>query len=125
MALPAMFDPIVNLPKPAKFGIGFGGMAVILAAVFFLLISPITERIGKLETELKKVEDEVAQNRNVLAQLKVFEQQAKQLEQQVKLLSAKLPAERDIAPLYRTISDSAFQAGLSVMLFQPGAVRVR
>ena len=125
MALPPFFDPLVNLPKPAKLGIGFGGLAVIAIAVYVLLISPALERTAKLDGELKKVEDEVKQNRAVLASLEVFKRQAADLEKQLALLTLKLPTEREMPPLYRTVSDLAFQAGLAVMLFQPRDAQVR
>lgn len=125
MALPPFFDPIVNLPKPAKLGIGFGGIVVIVAAVYFLLMSPALERVTKLEGDLKKVEDEVQQTRRVLAQLETFKRQAAELDTQLKLLTQKLPTEKDMPPLYRTLSDAAFQAGLAVMLFQPREARTR
>jgi type IV pilus assembly protein PilO len=125
MALPPFFDPLVNLPKPAKLGVGFGGLAVIAIAAYVLLISPALERTAKLDAELQKVEDEVKQNRAVLASLEVFKRQAADLEKQLALLTLKLPTEREMPPLYRTVSDLAFQAGLAVMLFQPRDAQVR
>ena len=125
MALPAAFDPIVNLPTPAKLGIGFGGIVVIVVAVFFFVVSPVNERITKLEGDLKKVEDEVKENRMVLAQLQTFQRQVVLLDQELKLLAGKLPSEKEMPPLYRTLSDAAYQAGLSVILFQPREARVR
>jgi type IV pilus assembly protein PilO len=125
MVLPPFFDPLVNLPKPAKLGIGFGGMVVIAGLVFFFLLSPIYERIGKLDAELKKVQDEVQLNRNVLAQLAVYQRQMAALEAELKILTIKLPSEREMPPLYRTLSDAAFQAGLAVSLFQPRDARIR
>lgn len=125
MALPPFLDPVVNLPKAAKLGVGFGGIAVIIGAVFFFLLSPVYERIGKLETEIKKEQEEVQQNRNMLAQLAVYQRQAVLLQQELTILTAKLPSEREMPPLYRTLSDTAYQAGLAVMLFQPREARVR
>lgn len=125
MALPPFFDPIVNLPKPAKLGIGVGGMAVILVAAYVLLLSPAYERVNKLEGSLQKVRDEIAQNRLVLAQLEAVRRQAALLEQELAVLAQKLPNERDMPPLYRTLSDAAYQSGLAVALFQPRAAQIR
>ena len=125
MALPPFFDPIVNLPKAAKLGLGFGGLAVIAVAVYMLLVAPTQERTAKLQTELQKVEDEVKQNRAVLASLEMFKRQAADLEKQLSLLTLKLPTDKEMPPLYRTVSDLAFQAGLAVMLFQPRDAQVR
>lgn len=119
------FAPIVNLPKPAKLGIGFGGVIAIVAAAYFLVMSPAFERVAKLEGELTKVEDEVKQNRLVLAQLETFKRQAAELEKQLQVLTVKLPTEKEMPPLYRTLSDTAFQAGLAVMLFQPREARIQ
>jgi type IV pilus assembly protein PilO len=125
MALPPFFDPIVNLPKSAKLGIGFGGIVAIAAAIYFLLLAPAYERIGKLEGDLKKIQDEVQQNKMVLASLEAFKRQAVELEKQLVVLTLKLPTEKEMPPLYRTVSDMAFQAGLAVMLFQPREAQVR
>ena len=125
MELPPFFDPIVNLPKPAKLGIGFGGLAAIAIAVYVLLLSPALERTAKLDADLKKVEEEVRQNKAVLASLDVFKRQAAELEKQLAVLTLKLPTDREMPPLYRTVSDLAFQSGLAVMLFQPRDAQVR
>lgn len=119
------FAPIVNLPKPAKLGIGFGGVIAIVAAVYVLVMSPAYERIDKLSAELKKVEDEVKQHRLVLAQLETFKRQAVELEKQLAVLTVKLPTDKEMPPLYRTLNDTAFQAGLAVTLFQPRETRIR
>jgi type IV pilus assembly protein PilO len=125
MALPAFFDPIVNMPKGTKVGLGFGGVAAIAAAVYFLLVAPIQERTAQLETNLKTVQQEVQQNKAILASLETFKRQAAELEKQLALVTLKLPTEKEMPPLYRTVSDMAFQSGLAVMLFQPRDAQVR
>ena len=121
----AFFDPIVNLPKAAKLTLGFGGIVAMAAASYFFAMAPIFERTAKLEADLKKVEAEVQQNRQILAALEVYRRQAKELEEQLAVLTLKLPTEKEMPPLYRTVSDLAFQAGLAVMLFQPREAQVR
>ena len=51
--------------------------------------------------------------------------EAAEIERQLEVAKAKLPTEREIPALYRTLSDAAVQAGLAVALFQPQASRVR
>lgn len=121
----AFFDPIVNLPKAAKLTLGFGGIVAMAAASYFFVMAPIFERTAKLEADLRKVEAEVQQNRQILAALEVYRRQAKELEEQLAVLTLKLPTEKEMPPLYRTVSDLAFQAGLAVMLFQPREAQVR
>lgn len=125
MELPAFFDPIVNLPQSAKAGIGAALLVAIVAAPWWFVIAPAQERIAKLDTQLKQVQTEVAQQRGILAQLAKFRQQVAELEQKLNLLTERLPTEREMPPLYRTLTDLAFQAGLGVMLFQPRDPRVR
>ena len=125
MALPAFFDPIVNLPKQYQVVIGVLGLAALGAGAYFLLVSPSVERIDKLEGSLKTLETEIAQSRTTLAQLEAAKRLAADLEQTLKRLTAKLPSDKEMPPLYRSVLDAAFQSGLGVALFQPREPRVR
>jgi Tfp pilus assembly protein PilO len=123
MATPEFVEQFNALPKGARLAIGVVPIVGIVAAVYFLVMTPVLGRIEKLEVDLKKVQDEIQQNRMLVAQLEVVKQQAVQLERQLAVLADKLPTEREMPPLYRTLSDSAYQAGLAVMLFQPREAR--
>jgi type IV pilus assembly protein PilO len=125
MALPAFFDPLVNLPKQGKLGLGFGGLIALAGAVWYLAISPVEMRIATLESEHKNLQNQIAQSRTVLASLEAFRQQSADLEKKLQLLTEKLPSEREMPPLYRTLSDAAYQSGLAVSLFQPRDARIR
>ena len=125
MALPAFFDPLVNLPRQYKFVIGVVGLAVIAGAAYFLLLSPVMAEIAKLEPQLKGLESEIAQNQAILVQLQAVQRQAAELERKLALLTEKLPSDREMPPLYRSVSDAAFQSGLAVALFQPREARIR
>lgn len=125
MALPAFFDPIVNLPKQAKLGLGVAVLVVIVAAPWWFLISPAQERIAKLDAQLHQIQTEIAQQQAILAQLELMRRQAAELERELALLTQKLPSDKEMPPLYRTVNDAAFQAGLGVALFQPREPRVR
>ena len=125
MATPEFVEQFNALPKSVRLAVGMVPIVGVVAAVYFLVMSPVLGRIQTLETDLKKVEEEVQQNRMLLAQLEVVKQQAAELEKQLALLAEKLPTEREMPPLYRTLSDSAHQAGLAVMLFQPREAKLR
>src|SRR2546430_12541239 len=47
--LPALFDPIVNAPKPQKIALGAVGLAIIGAAAYFLLRSE--EHTSELQSQ--------------------------------------------------------------------------
>ena len=119
MALPAAFDPIVNAPRPQKIIFGVFGLAVIGAAAWFLLLSPLTTKIDILTVERDKVQRSLLQARAVAADVARFRREIAALEKTLVALTERLPNERETPPLYRSVSDAAYQAGLSVALFQP------
>jgi type IV pilus assembly protein PilO len=125
MAVPAIFDPIVNAPRPQKIGLGIFGVIILGVGAYFLLISPIQERIAALDTQNAALQREVAQNRAIVADLERYRREAVELERKLAVLQDRLPTEKEMPPLYRTLSDAAFESGLLVSLFQPREPRVR
>jgi type IV pilus assembly protein PilO len=124
MTMPQFLDPIVTLPKPYKLLLGGLGVVVIAVAAWILLLSPVRDRIAALETQRQGLEREVAQNRAVLAQLEIVRRQAQEIERKLAVLTEKLPTEKEIPPLYRSVSDAASRSGLAVSLFQPKDSRI-
>ncbi|MBI4271612.1 MAG: type 4a pilus biogenesis protein PilO [Candidatus Rokubacteria bacterium] len=119
MALPPVFDPLVNAPKPQKLVAGVFGLVVIGAAAYFLLLSPLEGRVSALRAQSTSLERELVQSRAIAADLARFRQEAARLEAQLNLLKDRLPTEKETPTLYRALSDAATQAGLGVSLFQP------
>ena len=52
MALPPIFDPIVNAPRSQKLVVGIMGAIVIAAAGYFLLLAPAQAQVSQLSAEL-------------------------------------------------------------------------
>lgn len=125
MELPAAFDPIVNAPKPQKIAIGVMGLAILGAAAYFLLLSPLEARVATLETQHAAVEKELVQSRAIVADLARFRREMAVVEKRLEALKVRLPNEKEIPPLYRTLSEAALKAGLDVALFQPKEPRTR
>ena len=125
MALPAVFDPILNAPKPQKIALGAMGLAVIGAAAYFLLISPLETKVSQLRTQEASLQRDLAQNRAIVADLAKYRKEAAEIEVKINALKEKLPSDREIPSLYRTLSDAGTQAGLAVSLFQPREAAVR
>jgi type IV pilus assembly protein PilO len=119
MALPAFFDPIVNAPKPQK--IAFGVFVVVLlgAGSYFLLLSPLQERVTALEAQSASLQRELVQSRAIVADLVRFRREVAELEQRLAALKERLPTEKETPALYRSLSNAALRAGLAVALFQP------
>ena len=125
MALPAMFDPLINAPRWMKLvlaGIVLGGLGT---ACYIFAISPVEGRVATLRSQRAAQEQELVQLRAMAAELVRVRREAAEVERQLEIAKAKLPTEREMPALYRTLSDAAVQAGLAVALFQPQASRTR
>lgn len=125
MELPPFFDPIVNAPKWQKMVLGGTGVVIIAAAAYFFLISPIEARISQLTVRQESLQRELIESRRIVADLARFRREIAELEKQIDVMKEKLPTEKEMPTLYRTLSDAAYQAGLGVALFQPREPRVR
>ena len=125
MALPAMFDPIVNAPRPQKIIFGVFGLVIIGAAAWFLLLSPLQMQVEVLRTDNEKVQRDLLQARALAADIARFRREIAALEKTLVALTDRLPNERETPPLYRSVSDAAYQSGLAVSLFQPREAQLR
>ena len=125
MEMPAFLDPIANAPRPKKVFIGLVGLAAVGAAAWFLVLSPLSTRVDALTAENDKTQKELVQARAIAADVVRFRQQIAVLETTLVALTGRLPNERETPPLYRAVSDAAYQAGLAVSLFQPRDAQVR
>lgn len=119
MTLPPIFDPIVNAPRPQKILLGVMGVVIIVGLAYFFLLSPIEGRITARRMELASIQRDIAESRRIVADLGRFRAEVAELERKVEILKDKLPNEKEMPALYRTLSDAAFQSGLGVGLFQP------
>jgi type IV pilus assembly protein PilO len=124
VVLPAIFDPIVNAPRWQRALLGVIGLVPLLVGGYLFLISPIQTRIAGLTAERASLQRELTESRRIVADLERFRREVAELEQRIDVVKDRLPTEKDMPPLYRTLSDGAFQAGLGVSLFQPKEPRV-
>jgi type IV pilus assembly protein PilO len=125
MEMPAFLAPIANAPRPQKIVFGVVGLAIIGAASWFLVLSPLATRLEGLHTQHATAERDLIQARAIAADVARFRRDIAVLEQALTALTARLPNERETPPLYRAVSDAAYQAGLSVTLFQPRDAQLR
>ncbi|OLC16337.1 MAG: hypothetical protein AUH29_05330 [Candidatus Rokubacteria bacterium 13_1_40CM_69_27] len=124
MALPPLFDPIVNAPKWQKMVLGLMGVVALVVAAYFFLISPIEVQISALTAEHESLQRELVESRRIVADLARFRREIAELEKHIEVIKEKLPSEKEMPTLYRTLSDAAYQAGLGVALFQPREPKV-
>jgi type IV pilus assembly protein PilO len=95
------------------------------AAGYFIAVLPVAGRVASLRSQRDTQEQEIVRLRPRRAEVTRLRRQAAEVERQLDAAKEKLPTEREIPTLYRTLSDAAVQAGLAVALFQPQAARVR
>jgi type IV pilus assembly protein PilO len=125
MALGTFFDPIIAAPRWQKVVLGLLGVALIGGGGYFGLLSTMETRIGALRTQHASLQTELAQARAAAADVTRTQREIAALEQKLDTLKERLPGEKEMPPLYRTISDAAFQSGLAVPLFQPREGKTR
>lgn len=125
MAMPAFLAPIANAPRPQKIIFGVMGLVAIGAAAYFLLLAPLDERVQTLTRENERVQKELLQARAIAADVARFRREIATLETALGGLIARLPNERETPPLYRAVSEAAYQSGLAVALFQPRDAQIR
>ncbi len=125
MALPAPLQNFVDGPKLPKVVLGVLGLVVLFAASYFLLISPVQDRIADLVQKKTKVTGDVNKARAQVAEIDRFRRELVELEKRLVLLQDRLPSEKETPTLYRALSSAAEQAGLGVSLFQPREARAK
>ena len=125
MTAPAFLAPIVNAPRPHKIIFGVIGLAAMAAAAWFLLLSPLDVRVQALRADNDRLQRELIQARAIAADVARFRREIAALETTLNGLIARLPNERETPPLYRSVSDAAYQAGLAVSLFQPREATIK
>ena len=117
----AFFDPIVNLPKSQKIILGAVGLAVIAGVTYFFVLSPKTAERDGLVQQNEALRAEVIKARADEANLRDFRAQVVALRKRIDAAKERMPSEREIPRLYRTLTDMATQSGLNMALFQPKA----
>jgi type IV pilus assembly protein PilO len=125
MEMPAFLAPLADAPRPQKIIFGVVGLAIIGAASWFFVLSPLRTSVADLRAQRDTVERDLVQARAIAADVGRFRRDIAALEQTLSALTVRLPDERETPPLYRAISDAAYSAGLSVTLFQPKEAQVR
>ena len=125
MPLPPFFDPIVNAPRSQKLVVGIMGAIVIAAAAYFLLLAPVEAEVSQLRAQLASLQGEIVRSKAIVADLLKYRREVQELEARLNALKDRLPGEKEIPTLYRSVSDAATASGLAVSLFQPRPPVVR
>ena len=115
----ALLDPLINLPKSNKIAIGAVGLLAVAAVAYFFVLSPKTLERDGLVQQNEALRAEVIKARADEANLRDFRVQVAALRKRLDAAKDRMPSEKEIPRLYRTLTDLANQSGLNMALFQP------
>lgn len=113
-------DVFFRLPVAQKFLILGGLNALILAAMFYGLISPKMEEVKTLKEDLVGKQRTLKSNEEIASDIPKFEEEKKQLELKLNAALEKLPDEKDLENFIDSISEAGKESGLTVKTFKPG-----
>jgi len=121
----ALLDPIVTAPRWQKLVLGIIGLAALGGAGYYFAVAPVELRVRTLMAQHESQQQEIVRTRAMVLDLTRARRRAVDVERQLEVAKERLPTEREMPSLYRTLSDAAVQAGLAVSLFQPRPARIR
>src|ERR1051326_1863529 len=121
----AFLDPLIALPKSQKVAIGVVGLALVGGLAYFLVLSPKTLERDGLVQQSEALRTEVIKARADEANLREFRAQVVALRKRLDAVKERLPSEKEMPRLYRTLTDMASQAGLNIALFAPRTLEER
>jgi len=110
-----------NIPPRQRYLLlGVIGIGIVAAYVYLLML-PLWESKGKLETDLQKLQTDLNQKRMIAANRPKLEEEIKGLENQLDAALVKLPEEKEIPKLLTQVNSLGQQIGLEFLLFRPAA----
>jgi type IV pilus assembly protein PilO len=125
MTWPAFLEPLVGAPRWQKMVLGVIGLAILTAGAYFLLLSPLEIRVGGLRAQRESLERELIAAQAAANEVNRIRREIAELTAKLDVLKDRLPTEKEMPGLFRTVTDAAYQAGLQVALFQPREGKVR
>jgi type IV pilus assembly protein PilO len=121
----SFFDWFSTASARQKFVVSILALALLGGAGYFIAVLPVYTRLVTLRTERATQQQELVRLRAMAVELARIRREAAEVARQLDVAKDKLPTEREIPALYRTLSEAAVQAGLAVALFQPQGPRIR
>jgi len=125
MAQFRFLDPLLAASSWQKLVLGVVALAIVGGVSYFLAVAPVESRVTALRAQRDAQGQEIVRLRAAAVELARVRREAAEVEQHLEVAKEKLPTQREIPALYRTLSDAAVQAGLGVALFQPQGPRIR
>ncbi|MBI3000579.1 MAG: type 4a pilus biogenesis protein PilO [Deltaproteobacteria bacterium] len=116
-----LLDRILALPRQQRIGLLAGLVVGLLALDYFFLYSPQSLIISQLTENIGKMQQERDKKKQLVANLPKLEQQLKELDGRLRQAVAQLPDQKEIPDLLSSISSKARESGLEILNFRPRA----
>jgi type IV pilus assembly protein PilO len=114
-------DTILKLPTPQKIGIVVVLSVVIMAVYWINGYQPKMKRITKKESKLAELKRDMNNKQIIASNYEKFKQEMAEKENELQRSLTKLPDQKEIPALLKSVSDMSQKAGLDVLLFRPQA----
>lgn len=116
-----LIDQIAKAPPAAKFG-GLAGAVVLLTALnYFLMISPVEDRIMGQSRTQRQLEVQLAEKTEIAQNLNERRREMDVLEQRLAEALTMLPERKDIDDLLSGLNDIGKKTGLEIAQVEPQA----
>jgi type IV pilus assembly protein PilO len=110
---------VSKLSRAQKIILAVAILGTLWGCFIWFFYMPQTEKISKLNQDLKSAQDKLARLKNVEQNLRAFKKQFKQTELKFKEALKLLPDKEEIPTLLTSISNLGAESGLEFILFQP------
>jgi type IV pilus assembly protein PilO len=120
----SLFELLETGPRWQKLAAGLLALVAVAGVGYFIAVLPVGSRVATLRGQRDIQQRELGRLRALAVEITRVRREAADVERQLENAKEKLPTEREIPTLYRTLSDAAVQAGLAVALFRPRGPRV-
>lgn len=109
-----------RIGKPARVAVALAPAVLFAALCTLLLLMPKRKAIRTLRGQVSAQQNEIADTQSVAARLGLLKDENAGLKARLAALDEQLPAESEISPLLRQVSDEGTKAGLQIISWKPG-----
>jgi type IV pilus assembly protein PilO len=119
MAIKLNLDTIMKLPLSRKIIILAVVNIAIIGGLYWFLIGPKYDEIGKLKNDLSSLQSKLDENRTIASDIPRYLKEKEEMEARLNAAVAQLPNEKEIPDLIDSISRAGEKAGLKILVFRP------
>ncbi len=112
-------DTILKLPMPQKLGIVIGCALLLVGGYWLGPYRNIMKRIQAKESRLADITREVNNKKTIVKDWDKFKEELAKMNEDLQTVVAKLPDQKEIPKLLKSITNMSREAGLDVLLFKP------